>query len=363
MAPEAPERVSRVLTSGFIGQGSEVEELETTLKYHFGYPYINTVNSATSGLHLVVHLLKDYMDDGDEILTTPLTCTATNFAIVANGVRLKWVDVDPRTCNMDMDDLARKISPKTKAIMLVHWGGYACDLFRVAEIVNRCEELYGFRPFVIEDCAHAWGARYNGKLIGTHGNFCVFSFQAIKHFTTADGGIIISPNDMFHRRAKLVRWYGLDRTSSADFRCEQNIAEWGFKFHMNDVNAAIGIANYPYISNLVKRHAENGKFYNEKLKDVDGITLLEQCDVCESSYWIYTMHVRDKTNFVKKMKEKKIMVSMVHDRNDKHTCLEDYKTLLPGMDQVTQSMICIPCGWWVTDEQRDYIVQTIKEGW
>jgi dTDP-4-amino-4,6-dideoxygalactose transaminase len=363
VADEAKEIVNEVFQSGFIGQGPKVEEFESLLRENLGVNYLNTINSATSGLHLAIHLIKEDFQDGDEILTTPLTCTATNFAILANNVKLKWVDVDPKTCNMDMDDLARKVSPKTKGIMLVHWGGKACDLDRIQEIANYCKNAYGFKPHIIEDCAHAWGAKYKNKLIGTHGNFCVFSFQAIKHLTTGDGGLLISPNDTYHKRAKLLRWYGLDRTSSADFRCEQNIPEWGYKFHMNDINASIGICNLPYTKDVVKLHRENGQYFQEKLKDVSGITLLENNPKCESSYWIYTMHVENRNNFIRHMKENKIEISQVHDRNDKHACLSEFRSLLPSLDKISQSMICIPCGWWVSPEEREYIVDTIKKGW
>lgn len=363
VANEAKESVGDVLQSGFIGQGAKVEEFESLLRENLGVNYLNTVNSATSGLHLAIHLIKEDFQDGDEILTTPLTCTATNFAILANNVKLKWVDVDPKTCNMDMDDLARKVSPKTKGIMLVHWGGQACDLDRVQEIANYCKNTYGFKPHVIEDCAHAWGAKYKNKLIGTHGNFCVFSFQAIKHLTTGDGGLLISPNDAYHKRAKLLRWYGLDRTSSADFRCEQNIPEWGYKFHMNDINASIGICNLPYMKDLIEKHQKNGKYFQEKLKDIPGVTVLENDPKCESSYWIYTMHVENRNNFIRHMKENKIEISQVHDRNDKHACLSEFRNLLPGLNQVSQSMICIPCGWWITKEGCEHIVDTIKRGW
>lgn len=380
MSKESRKLVDNVLSSGYVGQGKKVEELENILRKHFspknsigGVPWLNTVNSCTSGLQLVIHVLKYYpldqlntpsgmfIKDDDEILTTPLTCTATNSAILANRVRIKWVDVDPHTLNMDYDDLERKLSPKTKAIMLVHWGGYPCDLDRVKKIQEKCKAIYGFFPPVIEDCAHAWGAEYKDQLIGTHGNYAVFSFQAIKHFTTADGGVIVSPNN--YERIKLLRWYGLDRTSSEDFRCQQNIKEYGFKYHMNDINAAIGLGNYPHINSLVEKHRANGEYLNRELKKVNGVTLLENKDDRKSSYWIYSILVEDRVNFIKMMKNNSIAVSQVHDRNDKHGCFKDFKAALPNLDIVANKMICIPCGWWVSEDEREYIVDCMKKGW
>ncbi len=363
MSEDVIEPVNKVLMSGYIGQGAKVEEFEKLLREHFGVPFINTLNSATSALHLAVCRLKTH-NEADEILTTPLTCTATNWPILANGIRLKWVDVDPETCNLDLIDLERKLSVNTIGVMVVHWGGYPVDLDRLKEIQNRFYKQYGFRFRIIEDCAHAWGSRYKGKLIGTHGHLSSFSFQAIKHFTTVDGGCLISPTEADHKKVKLLRWYGIDREQqSKDFRCEGNIEDAGGKYHMNDVNATIGIHNYPHAQGVVDRHKENAAFYNEKLKEVPGVTLLRNDEGFESSYWIYTIKVKRRDDFMEKMKESGVMVSRVHERNDKHTCVANYKNFLPSLDKLVKEMICIPVGWWVTDEDREHIVKCIKSGW
>lgn len=360
MSPSTPTAVGEVLMSGFIGQGEKVDTFEAMLREYFNYPFINTVNSCTSGLELALQMIKS---DNAEVITTPLTCTATNFAILSRGLKLKWADINSITCNLDLDDVARKVNENTCAIMAVHWGGYPVDLDRLKSIQMDALNKYGKAPAIIEDCAHAWGSKYKNKLIGTHGNHAVFSFQAIKHLTTGDGGIIVSPNDNSYQRAKLLRWYGLDRTSSKDFRCSQNIKEPGFKWHMNDIAATIGMCNMEHIDKIVETHKSNGQYYNKKLQNVAGVELLENDPNFDSSYWIYTMMVENRNDFIKKMKEKGIVVGQVHDRNDKHDCLSQYKTDLPNMDKVSQKMICIPCGWWVSKEDRQHIVNCIKEGW
>ena len=383
MANETPEEVSKVLMSGFIGQGPKVEEFESELKKFFNNEKVVSVNAATSAEHLALHMLKkpadnikayfgvafanshwDGMQPGDEVLTTPLTCTATNWPILANGFKPKWVDVDPNTCNMDLNDLERKITPKTKAIMVVHWGGYPVDLDWLKEIQDNAERKHGIRPVVIEDCAHAFGSTYKGAKIGNHGNICTFSFQAIKHLTTGDGGCAIFPNDNQVKRAKLLRWYGIDREDNRkDFRCESDIPEYGFKFHMNDINATIGINNLPGVTQNIAKTIDNANFYNQELAGVPGVTLLENNSDRQSSYWIYTMKVERQQDFMDKMKECNIMVSRVHERNDIHSCMSEFKTDLPNLDKLVKEMICIPVGWWVTPEDRQYIVDCIKEGW
>ncbi len=383
MSKKASKDASKVINSSFIGQGPVVEKFEEALRNRFRQEYIVTTNSATSAEHLAIRMLQNpdknkeiyewgYVENnwpgiqnGDEALCTSLTCTATNFPVLANGMKIKWVDVNPNNLNMDLDDLERKLSPTTKIIYVVHWGGYPIDLDRIKQIQEKCYKLYGFRPAVIEDCAHSFGSKYKGKPIGSHGNFATFSFQAIKHLTSVDGGILICPHEKLYKRAKILRWYGIDRDDNRkDFRCEADIPEWGYKFHMNDVNASIGLANLKEVDeNVIAKHKANGHYYNEQLKDVDGVTLLENKKEHDSAYWIYTIKVERQDDFMAKMQEKGIMVSRVHERNDKHSCVQEFKSALPNLDKIVKEMICIPVGWWVTKEQREYIVESIKKGW
>lgn len=383
MNPNAKIEVGKVLDSGYIGQGPKVDEFEGKLKEFFNVDYLLTLNSGTSALYLALHLLKKPqkhikiidgiagyetkwpgIQDGDEVLSTALTCTATNFGTVHNNLRIKWVDIDPTTLNMDLDDLERKLSPKTKAIMLVHWGGYPNNLDRVKEIQKKCLSLYGFKPAVIEDGAHSFGTKYNGKFLGSHGNMVMYSLQAIKHVTAVDGGILILPHLELYNRGKLLRWYGIDRVNNnRDFRCESNISEVGFKFHMNDVNATVGIENLKDANKIIKRHQENAKFYDDNLKDVPGVTTLTRHPGHESAFWIYSMLVENRSGFYDWMKECNIMVSQVHERNDKHSCIWDFNSPLPTLDKTIGKVVSIPVGWWITDEQRQYIADCIKKGW
>lgn len=383
MAASAGAATNHTLESGYIGQGPKVELFEQQLRERLGHDFLVTVNSATSAEHLAIHMLKRAstpkgrderlkgrrdvwpgLEPGDEVLTTALTCTATNWPILANGLRIKWVDIDPETLNVDLEDLERKITPRTKVIMFVHWGGYPVDLERVRRICERAKDMFGFAPRVIEDCAHAFGSTYKGRPIGTHGNMCTFSFQAIKHITTGDGGLLTLPDAELMSRAQLLRWYGIDRTSNRkDFRCEADIGEWGFKFHMNDIAASIGIENLKHADELVNRHRDNACFYDQALAGVPGITLLARHPDRESAFWIYSILVERKMDFQRAMKERGIAASQVHERNDIHSCVSEFRTPLPTLDRIVPSLSAIPVGWWVRDEEREYVVECIKRGW
>jgi dTDP-4-amino-4,6-dideoxygalactose transaminase len=383
MAPTAAEEVAKVLNSGYVGQGPKVDQFEKDLQDFLYVDKLVTLNSGTSGLHLALHLLKkprksnqifhgvasteDFwpgLQPGDEILATALTCTASNWPILAHGLKIKWVDIDPTTLNMDLDDLERKITPTTKAIILVHWGGYPNDLDKIKQIQQKAYQIYGFKPAVIEDGAHSFGSKYKGKYLGNHGNMVMYSFQAIKHITSVDGGLLTLPHQELYKRAKLLRWYGIDRDSNRkDFRCEADIEEWGYKFHMNDVCATVGIENLKHANTIIQKHQENAAYYDENLKNIPGVTLLKREEGHESAFWIYSLLVEDRDGFMNHMKNCNIVVSQVHERNDKHSCVREYKSSLPALDRTIGKVVSIPVGWWVSAEDREYIVSCIKKGW
>jgi dTDP-4-amino-4,6-dideoxy-D-glucose/dTDP-4-amino-2,4-dideoxy-beta-L-xylose transaminase len=366
ISEEASAAVAEVLASGFIGQGPKVKAFETALQERIGNPYVAAVNSCTSGLQLALRIgALPPPGDGEpgEVLSTPLTMVATNWVILASGMRIRWVDVDQDTLNVDLDDLAAKISPRTRAIMVVHFAGYPVDLDRLSAILSAAEDRLGFRPPVIEDCAHGWGAAFNGKPLGNHGNIAVYSFQAIKHLTCGDGGLMVLPGAELNRRARAGRWFGIDRDAPGRGLEAADIAEWGLKHHMNDISAAIGLANLPGADAVVQRHRDNAAFYDRELSGIPGLTLTQRDDRHESAFWIYPMKVENRKGFIKHMTDAGIVVSPVHERNDLHSCVNEFRAPLPALDQVAEQLICIPVGSWVSDSDRQYIADNIKAGW
>lgn len=373
MSNTAIKNCNKTLRSGMITQASKVEEFETKLQNFLQNKHILTLNSATSGLTLALKMLKDKIPElnwngfdtkNDIILTPSLTCFATTASILNNECNIRWIDTDPNTANINFDDLKTKINEKTKIIYIVYWGGNTCSLEELNDIKIFTKNKFGFEPFIVEDCAHSFGAYYrnSNKLVGSpNGNIQVFSLQAIKLLTTGDGGLICLPNEELYNRTKLLRWYGINRNARnynyKDFRLENDIVESGFKYHMNDISASLGISNLDYIPKLLKKNRKNGVYLKEKLKDL--VKVLDQHS--SSSFWLFSIKINNKFEFIEFMKEQGIQTSQVHQRNDIFSVCEKYKEDLPLLDQLEKELVCIPCGYWLNKKDLDFIVSCIEQ--
>ena len=360
MSSTAGEAVNEVLYSGFIGEGEKVEEFEKKLCEYLDVEFGLVVNSCTSALQVVLHFLNPRLHKWKDIITAPLSCFATVSSIVAAGLRPRWVDVDPNTCNVDLKDLKRRINRDTIIILLVHFAGNPIDYDFLDHILSEHEKEHGYRPSVVEDCAQAFGSKSNGRFVGTHGNISCFSFQAVKPLTTGDGGFIVVPNKEIYDSLKLLRWYGLDRNKPRE---TQDVSNPGFKFNMNNISAAIGIENLKNIDEILGCQISNYKFFVDELSDVDGLELIEINENYCTNGCILPLKVEQKLNFEKHMNFCGIESKLIHRRIDAHSCFEIDKETLPGLDDLEKKLTCIPCGWWVDNEGREYIVDCIKKGW
>lgn len=354
MAQSAGPAATRVLHSGFVGEGDEVVQFERELAERLGASRAMTVNSATSALHLACHMSVDGVA-GAEIITTPMTCIATNTSIVQNGARIVWADVDPVTGNVDPNEIAPLITNRTRAIMTVHWGGNPCDIDRIGNIARAAKIR------VIEDAAHAFGATYQNQPIGQHSDFVAFSFQAIKPVTSVDGGCLICRDANDDARGRLLRWYGIDRTLSGVDRCEIDVVEAGYKFHMNNVAAAIGRENLRHVDWVLKRHRDNARFYNEVFAGVSSVRVPHENPNGESTYWLYTIHVGNRDELMGKLLGSGIGASKVHARNDTHSAFGRFVRPLPNCEEFDRTHLCIPVGWWLSESDRQRVAEAVIE--
>lgn len=361
MPEEASEAVAKTLNSGYISEGERVKEFEKSLSEYIGCKDVLTVNSCTSAITLA--LAHAGVGKGDDVVTTPMSCVATNMPILSLGARVVWADVDPFTGNVTPETIEAAITPKTKAICYVHWAGQPADIDGIMKVARKYEIK------VVEDAAHAFGAMYRDEMIGNHADYVCFSFQAIKHITTADGGAVAMNNFSKEEVNRLLRmrWFGLDRVfARSATKWETDISDLGYKMHMNDVSATIGICQMPYANYIVGSHRANGNYLDDILKRQKGIKAVPRQKKSESAHWIYTLLVEDpnmREAFVKHMNNHGIAANVVHVRNDNYSLFKKYKKKLPGVDYFCSRMINIPCGWWLREEDMDRIEEALKKPW
>lgn len=363
MSNGAGASIEDVLDSGQIAQGPKVNQFEQELSIDLHNPNMVTTNSCTSAIHLALAILKDkiYKEyEDDEVLTTPLTCFATNAPIIHNGLKIKWCDVNPKTMNIDLKDVKRKLTEHTRILMIVDWGGYPVDYEELENLKYYYQSKFGKELYIIEDAAHAFGSKWYSHPVGfkrTH--FTAFSFQAIKHLTTGDGGLLVTP-DEFYKQARLMRWFGLDRDNKIDFRACQDINHVGYKFHMNDIAASIGLENLKIVHANIEKQRENAEYLNQHINN-SKVKLLEYDKFVDSSYWLYTILVDHQEDFSIYMEKAGIQINKVHTRNDKLSCFKEFDIGgLPQLNSIDDRRVCVPCGWWVRQEELEHIVRIIN---
>ena len=345
-------KLEEVLYSGYIAQGDIVEEFERGFEKFIGGGNSLSVNSGTAALHIALILAG--VKEGDEVISTALTAEPTNVAVKVVGAKIRWADVDIDTGNICPISIEKNINNKTSAIIVVDYAGVPVDVAAIQSISKK------YKIPVIQDSAHALGAKFKGKRTGNHFPFTVFSFQAIKHMTTLDGGMLQVYDKVLYEKGKVIRWFGLDKSKS---RLENNIQIQGYKYHMNNVNATIGLVQLEAIENVLSKYISNGKYLDEHLKGVPGVELLKYYPDSEPSYWFYTLKVDNRALFIKMMIDNGVFASEIHKRNDLHDYLNDYPAILPVLDIFYDKYVHIPCGYWVTNKDLEKMVSLIKSGW
>ncbi len=365
VSEKAIESVSNVLRSGYIAQGPTVDEFENQLRMELKSDYVVTVNSATSALFLAYNLIKDTLCTSQiEVLTTPVTCFATNATILHNNLKIKWVDIEEDTFNINLDFVRSRWSENTRILVVVHWGGYPIDLWKLQQLKDDYASMFGHELFVVHDCAHAFGSKFSYKTIpwACPNDFICYSFQAIKSLTCGDGGALVTP-EWAYKRARLLRWFGLDRDNKEDFRHCQDIKLCGYKLHMNDISAAIGLSNLPYVKENISKQKKNSLYIaaNVENSKIRGTKL--SLWPFESSAWLHSLIVDDSSKFAKYMGERGIMANPVHTRNDHMTVFNNFRDddNLPCVNKLESRRVCIPNGWFLGENDLETIVKACND--
>lgn len=358
MSLDISESLEPVLRSGWIGEGPKVHEFETKLSRIVGVPHVVTVNSGTSALHLALVLAG--VQRGDEVITTAQTMLATSSSILQQGAKPVFADIQYETGNLSPTSIEKKVTKKTKAILVVHWGGYPCDMNEIHRIAKKHNLI------VIEDAAHALGATYHNKPIGSLSPLTTFSFQAIKLITTGDGGAIAIKSSRTFNQARRLKWFGIDRDKRKASELGEplfNVSELGYKYHMNDINATIGLCNLTHLRNLLRQRRKNAKRLNSALNKIQGITPHLQAPDRQSAYWLYLVHVEKRLNFIRMMKDRGIETSVVHSRIDSNSIFGGLTQELEQLESYNKTHLALPIHNSLTDEDVSYMIDTIRSGW
>lgn len=355
VSPRVAPALQQVLETRWIGQGPLVDRVEEVFYRRFAVPHAVAVNSCTAALHLALILAG--VQEGDDVLTTPLTCYATIAPILYQRARPVFADINPETLNIDPASIEQNITDRTRAILVVHWGGEPCDMDEIHAIASE----RGIP--VIEDAAHALGATYRGRAIGGISPLTCFSFQAIKMLTTGDGGMLATLSAEHATRARRLRWYGIDRGFEGDIYEKFQIRELGYKYHMNDLAAAMLIVQLEELTQVLERRRQLVERYRESLKDIDGIDLLAKPGDRESANWLFIILVDRRADFQRRLKAAGIETSLVHIRCDLYPIVGGTRQELPGMNAIEPRYVALPLHHRLSDEDLEYILDTIHKGW
>lgn len=355
---QAIEEVTQVLQSRWIGQGPRVAQFEKEFSKRFaGAGSSVAVGSGTDALHLA-YLLAD-LKAGDEVIVPVFTCTATNIPFLYMGVTVRFADVDPETLNINVNHVRELVNERTKAIVCVHYGGLPCDMDELLAIAHT------WNIPVIEDAAHAPGATYRGKQIGEISPFTMFSFQAIKHITTGDGGMLVIQDPDLVPKAERIRWFGIDRSNKQKGTWENDITEVGYKYQMTDIGAAMGLASLHEFDHILGHRQKLFEAYKKGLSGASGIKLIgaHATDRTHAAWLCTALIEHNRVGFMYNLRDKKIESGQVHYRNDRYSIFGGRRTDLPHMDAVEDHYIVLPLHTKITEEQVAYICEVIKQGW
>ena len=335
------------LDSRWWGQGPKVDKFEAMCAKHFGYKYPLFVNSGTSALELSYHLLD--LKRGDEVIVPVLDCTAGQMALKRRHVKIVFADIEKKTLNIDPADVEKRITTRTKAIVGVHLGGIPFS--------NRIYDIGRHRgiPVITDASQHH---------VRTRGDFICYSLQAIKHITTADGGLLVLSNEADYRRARLLRWFGIDRERKAEVNYQAwerremtfDVEEAGYKYQPTDIDACFGIATLPHLPRVIRYRQSLVREYKRLLRKVPEV----RC-VAGGSAWLFGIVTDARDDLADHLRDRDIECNLIHLRNDIYAVFGGKRKNLPNMDYIEPRYLYLPLNPEVSLKNVRYICRAIAE--
>lgn len=361
------ETVVEVLKSNYLTTGPKVEEFEKKVADYVGSKYAVAVSSGTAALHAACFAAD--IKEGDEVITTPITFAASANCVIYQGGQPVFADINPVTYNIDPDDIERKITDRTKAIIPVDFTGQPVDIDRINEIAEK------YNLVVIQDAAHALGAEYKGRKIGALADMTEFSFHPVKHITTGEGGMITTNNRECYEKLKLFRTHGITRDK--EFLLNKDEGSWyyeqldlGYNYRITDIQCALGISQLSKLDKFLKRRREIAEKYNEYLNDIDGIIVPEQAGLSNSSWHIYVIQLQlekfkvGRREIFEALQAENIGVNVHYIPVYYHPYYQELgykKGLCPNAEKLYERMITIPLHPKMNDKDVEDVVMALKK--
>jgi perosamine synthetase len=350
------EAVGEVIRSGWIGLGPKTAEFERRFSEFLNMPYVIGLNSCTAALELAIRLLD--IQAGDEVIVPTMTFVSTAHAVLFNNATPVFTDVDQVTLNIDVHDVERKITPRTRAIIVVHYGGRPAEMEKLREVA-------GDIP-IIEDAAHACGAEYRGIKCGALGELSCFSFHAVKNLATADGGALVLRKKEMFERAKRLRWLGIDKGTwdrtdgDRSYWWEYSVDEIGLKCHMNDIVAAIGLVQLGKLPTMNHRRLQIAERYTQELDDLPWLqTPPMDSETSKSSWHIYSVQCDLRDDLASFLQEKGIGTGVHYKPIHLYPCYGK-RPSLPVSERVFKRVLSLPMHPGLTDDDVSHIIETIR---
>lgn len=363
---EEKKEILAALDSGWVTLGPKTKEFEENFARYVGAQYAIGVSSCTAALHLSV--IVSGIRPGDEVITTPFTFAATSNVILHAGGVPVFVDIDPKTFQIDANKIEEKITKKTKAIIPVHYGGQPAEMDKILSLVKK------YNLVVIEDAAHALGTEYKGKRIGSLGDLTCFSFHPIKNISTGDGGMITTNNKAYADELEVLRLHGMSKDAwkrhSAAGSWRYDITVAGYKYNMTDIEASLGIHQLKKLDSFIDIREKYAKIYDKALSKIPEITIPYILENIRHARNLYSIMIDTKglkinrDELVELLKQANIGVSVyfipLHFFSLYKQKLGYNKGDFPVAEAVFEKIISIPLYPKMRKEEIDYIIETLS---
>lgn len=352
----AGKAVQRVFNGRWIGQGPLVDKLEMIFskKFAANLPSV-AVGSGTDALHLA-YILSN-LKKNDEVICPVFTCTATNIPLLYIGAKIKFADIDPKTFNIDISSVKKLITKKTKALVFVNYGGLPCNLTELNKIAKK------YKLTLIQDAAQSLDATFNKRPITSYADFTIFSFQAIKQISSGDGGMLVIKNKKILKKAKRIRWFGIDRLAKQGGTWENDIKEVGYKYQMTDIGAALLLESIKEFTFIKRKRREIFNIYKKELNKNKKITIVDDERIRGHANWLFTILLDKKDFLQKKLRSVGIETNQVHFRNDRYSIFKKFikNKKFRNMDNVENKYLVLPIHTKMKISDANYIAKKINE--